>query len=386
MTVDRKNNNIFNILYIILDKLKKEIKMKKTHAFLTALLVMAVLFASCSHGSRSGDSDGSAKTQAVKVSLSLSGEAANVAQKVVGLNKPADGYTYWVKATPNWTGTNIQNPISSWTKIGYTGEAYELGYFTPGSWTFEAHIMAGNAQADSYNAAKVVYGGSDAAVYISTSTKAVTINTSLFNGAGAVGGTVNLKIAVPKANANAPDVTVTYGNVETATIDAEPTPNTTVDTDGVTGTSTNWYYFEKTVNVAAGTYVFAFDYLDEEDGNRIGGATVAFTVRNGETYSICGTIEEGQYQLATIIINMPSVSVTLAGNDSAAYAAEGSVSIIATPSAGATLAWYVNGALQPGDGTTFLLPRQTRGRFEVVCKATKNDLIGYASKIVTITP
>ena len=364
--------------------------MKKTHAFLTALLVMAVLFASCSHGSRSGDSDGSAKTQAVKVSLSLSGEATNTAQKVLGLTKPSDGYTYWVKATPNWTGTNIQNAIPDWTKITYTGAAYELGYFTPGSWTFEAHIMAGNANANAYNVEKVVYGGTDPAVYISTAAKTVTINTTLFNDTGAVGGTVNLKIAVPKANGNAPDVTVAYGEEDAATIDAEPTPNTIVDTDGVPSTSGNWYYFEKTIeDLDAGTYVFTFDYLDQEDGNRIGGATVAFTVRNGETYSICGTIEEGQYQLATIIITMPAVSVTLAGaaSESAAYAAEGSVTVAATATDGATLAWYVNGLLQNGQtGAQFNLPRNVRGRFEVVCKASKGGLFNYAKKIVTITP
>ena len=358
--------------------------MKKRTLFTALFLVLVMLFVSCANSIHRDGDDGIApsNSQAVKVSLCLGGDVqTSGVQKAVAINASADDLSYYIQTTALWTGSNIQNPYPSLTEITYS-DNMELGYFSPGSWTFYVEIR---------NGANVIYKGTNTPVYISTSTKAVSVEMNLATDGGAVGSVV-LKIAVPKANANAPDVTYSYSGAASGSgrVNTTPTVDTTVNTSGVTSASDNWYYFTKTLNdLVPGKYVLVLNYLDENEGNRIGGTTVSFTVRNGDAYGVYGTIEEGEYQIATLLLVMPTITLSLSGSETAAKHPTETATITATASAGATFTWYVNGTLQGGQtGSTYALSRAVAGRFVVTCVATSSDgkLSKHASHIIRVLP
>ena len=349
--------------------------------FLTVLfLIVVMLFASCSNSIHSDGSD-SASTNAVKVNLCLAGDIESSAQKAVALNANTDDLTFYLQTTALWTGSDIQNPFSSKTEINYV-DNMELGYFSPGSYTFYVEVKNGE---------NIIYTGTNTPVYISTSTKNVTIDLELYAEGGST-GSVTIKIAVPKASENAPDVTYTYSGAASGNgrVNTTPTVNTIVDTSGVTSTSANWYYFEKEINgLVPGNYVMNFDYLDADAGNRIGGASVAFTVRNGDEYGVYGTIEEGEYQLSTLLLVMPTITLTVNGDATTTKHATETATITATATSGATFAWYVNGVLKAGEtNSTYNLSRAKVGRFVVTCVATSADgkIKKHASHIIRVLP
>ena len=116
--------------------------MKKRNVFMVLLLIVVMLFASCSNSLHSDGSD-SAPTNAVKVSLCLSGDVqTSGVQKAVAINASADDLSYYIQTTALWTGSDIQNPYPSLTEIAYS-DNMELGYFSPGSWTFYVEIKNG---------------------------------------------------------------------------------------------------------------------------------------------------------------------------------------------------------------------------------------------------
>ena len=349
--------------------------------FLVLFLVLVMLFASCSSHLHSVDGEEGTAANTVAVKLCLSGDMETTAQRAISLNSDADSLTYYLQTTALWTGSDIQNPYSAKSQITYT-DNMEIGYFSPGSYTFYAEVKNGE---------NIIYTGTATPVYISTVTKNVTIDMELYSAGGST-GSVTIKIAVPKAGENAPDVTYAYSGAASGNgrVNTTPTADTIVDTSGVTSASTNWYYFTKEITgLVPGNYVMNFDYLDANAGNRIGGASVAFTVRNGDEYGVYGTIEEGEYQLATLLLNMPTITLSVTGVASIAKHATETTTITATATAGATLKWYVNGVLQVGEtSATFNFSRAAVGRFVITCVATSSDgrISKHASHIIRILP
>ena len=293
--------------------------MKKTIAILTVLLVMAVLFASCSHGGGSGEGE-AAKAQAVKVSLVLGGDVAEAAQKAVSLNGGAieNGYTFWYKAVPQWAADRYQGRTSDNAAADDNGfvkltdktlaqmtatatDGVSLGYFTRGIWKFDVEIRASNGTTiiykanDAFKSANVSVGTADPKLVAN-----MVLNTSGNN------GKVTFKIAVPKISADT-NLTLTYGSetedfTGVTVLAKKPTAlNTLVE-------AANWLYYEKVLTVAPGNYDFELSY---NEGTKIGGAIVSMTVLPGvEDYVIWGTIENGEYQVASLRLIVPSVEIT----------------------------------------------------------------------------
>ena len=340
--------------------------MKKTTALLTVLIVMAVLFASCSHGG--GSSDGTAKVEAVNVTLSLEGEAANVIQKAVALNKAGDSLTYWIKAESVWTNNTESIKASkpnTFTQINYEA-GVSLGLFTSGKWTFSAQIKNGE---------NVIYEGSKTVV-ISPTNSTVTIDMEMYDDDST--GSILIKVAVPTVDTT--KLFVKYDNGDETLIE-NPTPDTIVNTAGVTTSGTGWTYFTTSNNtLTPGNHTVNLIY---KDGDReIGGATVTFTVRNGDSYGLYGTVQNGPWQQANLTLVLPVITL----NVSAITYSQGSASITAI--ANAAYAWYVNGKAALGAtnsnsyafGSNYTAP----GEYWIKCVATKGDAIGEAFYIATI--
>lgn len=392
--------------------------MKRGKVLMAVLVVMAVLFASCSNGLSEGDA-AVAKLAPVNLTVNFQ-ENGDAAQKAMSLERPDDGYTYWVKATATWTSTTAHNDFSDWTRIAYSGANSDIGYFTPGTWTFDVHIMAGNAEATTYDVTKVVYAGSTTSeIAIGTATTVIPITVSKYNDSDPTNvgtGTVLVGLSVPAAAKStgatpaiiAPDVTIQYGSVSEASIsngtagtkvtglDKTTTPYSIATT---TTDATNWYYFTNTyTGLAAGIYTFNLKYYDKDHSNggqQIGGSTFAFTVRSGETYQIYGTIENGEYQIAQMTLTMPEVVTVEIGTTAAAEVNPGTavtynVDTTKTTS-GATFEWFVNGKsvtadTDPAGGTAYTLPTTHPGIYEVTCKATKGDSAAYHTKTIKVVP
>lgn len=394
--------------------------MKRGKVLMAVLVVMAVLFASCSNGLSEGDA-AVAKLAPVNLTVNFQ-ENGDAAQKAIAIDAPENGYTYWVKAKAEWTGSNTHNDFANWTRIAYSGAQSDVGYFTPGTWTFTVHIMAGNAEATTYDESKVVYSGSTTSVIaIGKATTEVPITVSKYNDTGAtVGtGTVVIKVAVPAVTKDAtsgeivaPDLTIQYGSVSEASVSAG-TENKKVTTEGVElfvgdthGTVAadvqNWYYFTQTINgLAPNPYTFVLKYYDKSTTGKqqIGGATVSLIVRSGEQYGIYGTIENGEYQIAEMTITMPDpVTVTISTNDAtedqtthtyAPVLSGTSVTFTANPSPsvadGTTLKWLINGEEQTST-TTSMQFIASHGVYEVTCVATKGDATAYHTRTIIARP
>jgi len=359
------------------------------------VLILALGMVGCSSGG--GDSDAVSKASAVQVKLSLAGEPDNLLQKSVKVNLDADSLSYWVQATPLWTGTDIQNAKATLTEITYE-DGVSLGYFTPGAWTFYVAVKNGE---------NIIYDGTLTPVYISTSSKDITIPLTLYTGQGT--GSVTLKIAVPRASASAPVVTVEFGDITEEAI-SNPTAGTTVSTAGVTSASNNWYYFEKTyTEIDPGNYNFVLSYYDEEEGNKIGGAAVSVTVRNGDEYLIAGTIENGLYQIANLTLTVPGIKITniVSSAASIAYADDFTVTITATINATEVpvVNWFVNGAdANPANNAvgnvetvtegsvysaTYTLKGingYSRGLYDITCIASDQNTTTSAQIAIRVTP
>ena len=346
--------------------------MKKTNVLLTALLVMAVLFASCSNGGSSGDSDGSAKTQAVEVTMSLGGEATNIAQRAMALDINADSLTYWIKAEPQWTNNTeaIHNgKTTSFTQINTYVDEVSLGLFTPGVWKFSAQIK---------NGGNLAYEGETTAV-ISPTNHDVTINMEIYDHGSK--GSITIKVAVPTVKNT--KVFVSYDGATAQEI-TNPAADTTVSTAGVTSDSDNWTYFTTSkADLSTGKHTVALIY---KDGDSIisGYGPKAFTVRNGDAFRLFGTIQNGTWEEGSLTLVMPTVELAL-GNIT--YSA-GSASISAVSGNGVTYAWYVNGqaaiAATNSNSYAFGTNYKTPGEYDIRVVVTKGDAIGDAEYHVTI--
>jgi hypothetical protein len=401
--------------------------MKKTTAILTALLVMAVLFASCSNGmgEKAEGSGSGSSTQAVKVSLSLGGEVANIAQRAVALTGVVDASTfeYYYQATPNWkkadgTPANAQGKTNGFVAIPYPGSGhnyednFSLGYFTPGNWTFEVEVRLPANQGGT-----VLYVGSNPSVVINNALKELTINMSLKNEdeqGASLTGTVNVAVAVPYLGEGTTVTMTKNGTPVALTIydDESGNPNskdyTVTSTSNKTPLAQNGWRLFRLVDesFAPGDYTILLQYKDVVNAvdKVVGGAAVAFTVVNGGDYLICGTIENGKYQIVELTLNgIDAVDLSMVTDpyddqhdqNITTIGQDGSLKFTVTDrwseTHAGTYTWYVNGvetdsANNQDEDYEFTLDTSIPGVYEVSCTVDKTVAIGSVSETVTVTP
>lgn len=387
--------------------------MKKTIAILTVLLVMAVLFASCSHGG--GSSDGAAKVEAVKVSLALGGDVVEAAQKAISLAGGVDetSFTFWYKAEPQWQstltiqgGTAYDATAGTYGFVQLTGKTFaqmtatdgvSLGYFTKGIWKFDVEVRNAAGTTVIYKANSTFTGNP-----VSIGTAAVLLQPTMELNTTGTKAKVTFKIAVPKISADT-DLTLAYGS-ETDAFSSITTPEAKKPTGAGANdeeSANNWLYFKKEISLDAGKYDFVLSY--KEGAARIGGAIVSMTLLPGVTdYVVWGTLENGEYQIASLrLVIDPVVTLTLTptidpvlGIVSVARTGTLKFEGVPTPS-DATLAWFINGLAAPSANIaaasgntpeTLTVPTATPGVYEIVCKATSGNAVKYKSQIVIVTP
>lgn len=387
--------------------------MKKTIAILTVLLVMAVLFASCSHGG--GSSDGAAKVEAVKVSLALGGDVVEAAQKAISLAGGVDetSFTFWYKAEPQWEsaltiqgGTGYNAADGTYDFVQLTGKTFaqmtatdgvSLGYFTKGIWKFDVEVRNSTGNTIIYKANSTFTGNP-----VSIGTAAVLLQPTMELNTTGTKAKVTFKIAVPKISAST-DLTLAYGSEADAfsTITAPEAKKPTGAGANDEESANNWLYFKKEISLDAGKYDFVLSY--KEGAARIGGAIVSMTLLPGVTdYVVWGTLENGEYQIASLrLVIDPVVTLTLTPSitpvaNIVTVAKNGTLTFAGAPTPStATLAWFINGVAAPSANIaaasgntpeTLTVPTGTPGVYEVVCKATSGNAVKYKSQIVIVTP
>ena len=262
--------------------------MKRGKLMLTVLVVLAMLFASCSSHLSESEGEGGSSSKVVNVSLGIDVEG-NV-QKTISTDTNLDGLTYWYCATHNWTQ---QRPVH-----GDTGGEFilipnysvgaapkNLGNFTAGEWTFDVEVRKGTS---------VIYSGSvDYTLYTGHTSPEVTVTP---DGTGT--GSVSITVKVPATGGANP---VEHENLTVTCSAGGVTMTRSGYADGLatyTGTKTG---------LTPGAYTFTFRYTDE--GNAITeGAAQAVTVFAGQTSNITGTIDGGTWHSSEITINAPGIT------------------------------------------------------------------------------
>ena len=409
--------------------------MKKRGKVLMAVLaVMTVLFASCA--SHLGEDENAAASKAVKINFAMLVDD-EAAQKAVALNGSVDSFKFFYKATPQWksasaiqgdTGGNYVEINSDMAHMTDPEHRVSIGYFKPGIWKFDVVITSSDGDPDSAkDGTKVIYKAKstwsdvDRSLF-DNSDRTVdlpAVPMELYTTGSKA--TIILKLAVPKIlTGTAPDVTVTISGGDSAagetTVNASPAVNTKTgaayDADPVSITepsnpnnTLNWYYFTKTIsNFIPGNYDFLLKYKDAASGNQVGGAIISTTILP-TTYTIWGTIENGEYQLSTLTLTVDSLTVDfVTDTDGDSETRETSVAkngtMVCTPtplkSAISYMTWYVNGVAQSAGvngtsgvfefGTGSTTTTANPGTYEIVCKAQKGDAISYKSYTVTVEP
>ena len=320
---------------------------------MTVLVVMAMLFASCSNGLGEKTDEGGASTQTVSVSLSVELEGA--AQKTISGGTALGDLTYWYCATHKWTQDRPVHGDTAGEFIlipNYTAGAAPrgLGNFTAGEWTFDVQVRKGSA---------IIYSGTaDYTIYTGHASPAVTVTT---HGTGS--GYVDITVKVPTTGANE-SLSVNYTGGSPANMTRS-------------GTASSLTTFTKNIGpLTPGAYTFTFVYTDES-GAETEGASQAVTVFAGQTSSITGTIDGGQWHSSRITINAPGITgFTLTAAGSATSVAP-STNLVYTASAssaqGNTIKyqWFVNGVSQGAASTTptFTFNESGYRMYDVTCSA-----------------
>ena len=373
--------------------------MKKTIMFLTALLVMAVLFASCSNGmGEKADGSGSASSQKVMVSFGIEFEGG--VQRVINADDTLDGdLTYWYKATPAWPHQGGR-PIAGDTNDefllipSYTaGAERPIGYFTAGTWNIDVEVRKGETK---------IYSGSLPGYSIHTGHASIII--AVHPDSSAAVGTVNITVSVPTTGPDDDEESQGYGDYHESMVitysgyyynaqgQAQSTSGTAVidDTDRNTTPGLTIYTTEE-LELKPGAYTFIFQYKDESVTPN-GGAAMAVNVFAGENVDITGSIENGQWHAGSIVIKKPgfsSFSVTPSGPSVVAPLGSLQFTCSAESSSGNTItyAWYVNGA--PAGVTdpqfTFNANAQVAkpyGLYEITCVAYDGDVAVKSNNVI----
>ncbi len=323
---------------------------------MTVLVVMAMLFASCSSGlSKDAEGEGGASTKTVSVYLGVAVEGTG-AQKTISNNTDLSSLTYWYKANPNWTQ---DRPIHGDTGANFilipnysAGAApRDLGNFTAGDWTFYVEVRKGDA---------VIYSGDDTyTLYTGHTSPEITVTP---DGTGT--GTISISVKVP-----------TTGAHESLSVIAAPGGGIVMSRVGSADGLTTFTGTKG--SLTPGAYTLTFRYTDESTTAVTEGAAQAVTVFAGQTSNITGTIDGGKWHPTTITINSPGINYTSllpasghrTPNDPSAY----TVTASATSAQGneITYQWFVNGVSQgdPSATATYDFTNNDYGLYDITCAA-----------------
>lgn len=277
--------------------------MKRGKLMMTVLVVLAVLFASCSNGMSKDDSEGGSSAKTVMVSLGVDTEG--FAQKIISDGSDlGNDFTYWYKAKHNWT-QDPSRPVHGDTGENFvlipnytSGSKVSLGYFTAGQWTFYARVMKGST---------IVYSGSAPYNIFTNHASPEVIVAPDTTGKG----TLSITVKVPTTGPRAPDPEnpglAEVGEYhEALVINATPTIEALLLTpDRSAGDNLTTFTGSKG-NLTPGAYTIGFRYTDES-GTITEGAAQAVTIYAGATTSITGTIDGRKWHSSQITIKAPDI-------------------------------------------------------------------------------
>ena len=328
--------------------------MKRETLLMTVLVIMAMLFASCSNGLGEKTDEGGTSTQTVSVSLGVDFEGEAM-QKTTGSNADLSGLTIWYKATPQWTQDYpIHGGTSGFVQIPNCTPPTpaNLGNFTVGTWLFEVEVRKGG---------DVVYSGDTTyVIYTGNTTPTVTVTPDTGDD-----GWVAITVTVPTTGASE-KLFLDYTGLESDT-DVEMTRG------AVVGNKTTFTY---TVNdLTPGAYTFSFRYKDQSGTQINTGTAQAVNVFAGQESTITGIIDGKHWMLSTIIVKMPGFSTftvaTTPTPDVHSVAPNGTLNFSATATTisgnSPTYAWYINHADQSTSTNTFAFSQASPDLYEVTC-------------------
>ena len=262
--------------------------MKRGTLVMTVLVVMAMLFASCS--SHLGESEGEGGSSAKTVSVYLGVEVEGAVQKTIGTDTNLDGLTYYYKANHNWTQ---DRPVHGDTganfilipKYGVGAPLKNLGNFTAGEWLFSVQVKKGS---------NIIYSATDVpyTIYSGHASPVITVTP---DGTGT--GSVSITVSVPATGGADPEH-------EALAVSCSAGGVTMTRTGYADGLAT---YTGTKAGLDPGAYTFTFRYTDE--GNQVTeGAAQAVTVFAGQTSNITGTIDGGKWHSSQITIKAPGIT------------------------------------------------------------------------------
>ena len=350
--------------------------MKRGKVLMTVLVVLAVLFASCSNGMSKDDASGAAHTEKVMVSLGVDVEG-NGAQKAISSDDDPDGLTYWYRANPVWTQ---ERPIHGSTGANYimipnysTGAAPKnLGYFTAGEWKFWAQVKKGD---------DVIYSsavaGTPYTIYTNHAAPVIKVTPDTTGAKG----TITFNVQVPATGGADPghEELQVYVNGERAGVTVERTGYA----DGLAT------YEGSKSNLTPGAYTVVFKYIDEGNANTEGAAQ-AVSVFAGQTSNITGIIDAGKWHPSTITINAPGINYTSL-TPTEAYRRPGDpnstdFTAVAASAQGnpITYEWYINGVDQDLNADELNFSRNDCGMYDITCTVTDTTAKVTASKTVYV--
>ena len=342
--------------------------MKRGTLVMTVLVVLAMLFASCSNGLSEKTDEGGASTKTVSVSLGveLEGEAA---QKTIGTDTNLDGMTYWYKATHQW---RQDRPVHGDTpdfvlipKYSTGAIPASIGYFTAGTWLFEVEVRKGN---------DVIYSGDTTTTIYTGHTNIEVTVTPDDTGTG----TINITVKVPTTGPQPAHQPAEAGDGEyhdSLIVYAEGvTPAITLTRGTVAAGLTT--FTGSRGSLTPGAYTFRFVYSDES-GTSTEGAAQAVTIFAGQTSNITGTIDGGKWHSSSIEISAPGITgYSLTAADDATSVAPSATLRYRCTAASAhgndlTYEWFRDGTSVQGPNATntydFTWP--SYGRYDITCSA-----------------
>ena len=327
--------------------------MKRGKVLMTVLVVLAVLFASCSNGMSKDDASGAAHSEKVMVSLGVDVEGA-ASQKTISTDTNLDGMTYWYKATHKWDQDRpVHGDTPDFVLIPKysSGSQAQIGYFTAGTWLFEVEVRKGN---------DVIYSGDKITnIYTGNVNIGVTVTP---DDTGT--GTISISVKVP-----------TTGAHESLSVIAAPGGGIVMSRVGSANGLTTFTGTKG--SLTPGAYTLTFRYTDESTTAVTEGAAQAVTVFAGQTSNITGTIDGGKWHPSTITINAPGINYTSllpasghrTPNDPSAY----TVTASATSAQGneITYEWFLNGTSVQGPNTTatYDFTNNDYGLYDITCAA-----------------
>lgn len=355
--------------------------MKRGKLMLTVLVVLAMLFASCSSHLKEGDAEGGSSAKTVRVSLGVDVEDG-VGQRSISANTNLGDMTFWYKAKHDWTQTRpVHGDTDGFVLIpNYdpdTSPTSDLGYFTAGPWLFSVQVKKGN---------NIIYSATDFSYTIYNGHAAPVIPVTPDGTTGT--GTINVTVKVPATGAGE---SLLATGVDSLVMARDPNGPGTDPNDPDTY---NLITFTGSKSgLTPGAYTIAFKYTDASGTATTEGAAVAVNVFAGQTSEITGLIDAGKWWPSTITIKAPGINYTSLLPASAHRTPNDPISTDFTATATSTLnneityAWYINGVgpqqdLDPPNVLPF--SRNDIGMYDITCTATDTTAKVTASKTVYV--